>query len=313
MGDEVSIVIPVYQRAGIVNRTLDSVAAQTYRPLRLIVVDNNSDDGTPERVREWMAQHACDEGLTSELLHESKRGASAARNKGLQSVQSRHVIFFDSDDEMLPTLVEDAVKAIGDADLVYWQAELIGLGGERTLKPYHEGHLLFRQMYNSMLATQIYMARTDFIRGIGGWNEDALTWNDWELGIRIALAGPRTVVLPKILVRIHAQQDSITGRLFSERVGSREATLDMIERMVAGRRDEKILIDMLDYRRVILAATYRKEGAAEAACSLLKRTLKQRGRDVFSASLLRLLYYYTVAGGRAAYYLWGIKEYLRGR
>lgn len=50
---ELTIVIPVYNRAGIVGRTLESVQRQTLRPLRVVLVDNNSTDATPEVLRAW--------------------------------------------------------------------------------------------------------------------------------------------------------------------------------------------------------------------------------------------------------------------
>jgi len=329
--ERVTVVVPVYNRRGLVGRCLDSIYAQTWRPLRVIVVDNNSTDGSADAVREWAANHdVATEDVDSNvgnhdfsilLLEEKKPGASAARNRGLTEVTSEHVIFFDSDDEMLPTLVEDAVKAIGDSDLVYWKGEMINLDGGRSLKPFHTGNLLRRQMYNSMLATQLYMVRTEFVKEIGGWEDRAAVWNDWELGIRIALHTDRVVALPKVLVRIYAQEGSITGRRFRDRVGDWENTLDIVEQKCCdflGRNgcdgmerkcsDSRELrsscLDMVDYRRAILAAHYRREGERGAARALLVRALARSGRPAWRRWLLRLLYAYTAAGGRAAYYLW---------
>lgn len=302
--EEVSIVIPVYNRADIVCRTLDSVAAQTWRPLHMIVVDNNSTDGSAGVVSRWITAHERDEALRVTLLSESKPGASAARNRGLREVDSEHVIFFDSDDEMMPRLVEKAVNSIGSADLVYWKAELVGLDGARTMKPFHEDDLVRRQFYNSMLATQIYMVRTDFIRKIGGWEEDAPVWNDWELGVRIALASPSTVALPELLVRINAQRNSITGSSFGERAGDWENTLDIVEKDISGSDPDGVLTDMLDYRRVILAAHYRREKKTELSHRLLENAIGRPGRSWFRRKLLEFIYIYTVAGGRGAYYMW---------
>lgn len=302
--EEVSIVVPVYNRADIVCRTLDSVAAQTWRPLHLIVVDNNSTDDSAGVVSRWIATHERDEGLRVTLLSESKPGASAARNRGLREVDGEHVIFFDSDDEMMPRLVEKAVNSIGSADLVYWKAELVGLDGARTMKPFHEDDLVRRQFYNSMLATQIYMVRTDFIRKIGGWEEDAPVWNDWELGVRIALASPSTVALPELLVRINAQRNSITGSNFGDRAGDWENTLDIVEKNISGSDPDGILMDMLDYRRVILAAHYRREKKTELSRRLFESAIGRPGRSWFRRKLLGFIYIYTVAGGRGAYYMW---------
>ena len=69
----ISIVIPVYNRAAVVTRTLDSVFAQTARPLQLILVDNASTDGSAELLRQWAATHdSSDFGVR--LLSASARG-----------------------------------------------------------------------------------------------------------------------------------------------------------------------------------------------------------------------------------------------
>lgn len=319
--EKVNIVIPVYNRARLIGRCLDSVLAQTWRPLRLIVVDNNSTDRSAAEVTAWTHSNRVhvedetpvpdtDSEVTLKLMKETKPGASAARNRGLGAVDSEHVIFFDSDDEMMPTLVEQAMTAIGDADLVCWKAETLQLDGTRTLKPFHHDNLLKRQMYNGLLSTQTYMARTELMRRVGEWEEEATVWNDWEIGIRIAMTGIRAVMLPEILVRIHAQAESITGRRFSDRAGAWEKTLDIVERKVvaaaAGRPKSETtrITDMLDYRRVILAAHYSREGSRELSESLLNCGVNRQGRPWWRRQLLRLLYHYTVLGGRGAYYAW---------
>ena len=302
--EEISIVIPVRDRESLICRTLDSVAAQTWRPLHLIVVDNNSSDGSERKVSEWAAVRRNVPGLRVTQLRETRPGASAARNRGLEAVTGRYVIFFDSDDEMMPSLVERAMAHAAGADIVYWKAELVGLDGRRSQKPFHTDGLLRRQFYNSMLATQVYMARTDFIRSIGGWEERAAVWNDWELGVRIALASPRSVAVPEVLVRIHAQADSITGRRFRDRRGEWEKTIDMVGSRITGHPQQHLMESMLDYRRVILAAHYRREGDRAGARSLLAEALRRKGLSLRERIMLRLIYRYTAAGGRGAYYFW---------
>lgn len=311
--EKVSIVIPVYNRRELVVRCLDSVLAQTWRPLRVIVADNNSTDGTPDAVREWARSRGVGAMNDFSLLvvHEQRPGASAARNRGLREVSSRFVIFFDSDDEMLPTLVEEAMAAAGDAQLVFWRAARILPDGKECLLPYHTDDLLKRHLYNSMLSTQTYMVSTDLVRGVGGWAEDAAVWNDWELGVRLALARPRVAFIPGMLVRIYPQADSITGRRFADKRGQWERTLDMVE-ATAANLDEPMqsrILDMVDYRRAILLAQYRREGFKEMALSEWRRLFiadHVRSLRLSRPALLwlHILMLYTAAGGRGAYYLW---------
>lgn len=305
MTRDVTIVIPVKDREDLIVRCLESVASQTLMPSRVIVVDNGSTDHTVNRVREWSETHPT---LNLELTVEQKPGASAARNRGLRMVDTEYVLFFDSDDEMLPTLLEKAFEAIGDSDLVYWKGKVKGLDGKTYLKPFYADSLMRRQFYNAILSSQLFMARTSLIREVGCWEEKAMVWNDWELGIRIAMSRPKWRALPETLVIIHAQKQSITGSAFSHRTGDWENTLDIVERDICsselGSHEKKRLLDMLAYRRVVLAALYRREGAADKGLMLLKNALDAPNLNRRKRMLLKIIYHYTSAGGRAAYYLW---------
>lgn len=298
--EQVTIVVPVYNREKLIVRCLDSIKSQSWRPLRVIVVDNDSTDSTAERVREWILANA-DSDFRAEILTERKSGASAARNRGLERVESEYTIFFDSDDEMLPGLIESAVSGIGDSDLVYWRGRVINLDGSQIQKPFYRGDLLRRHFYNCLLSTQLYMARTRLFREVGGWNEEAAVWNDWELGVRISLSNPKYESIDKELTLIHAQRESITGTAFSARIGEWEHTLDIVDEDIeqSGRKE---LHRLTAYRRAILSAIYKREGAREAGCKLMKTAL--RGLGFFSRLLLRILSYYTEKGGRGAYYFW---------
>lgn len=305
MDKDISIVIPVKDRGHLIGRCLDSVSVQTITPAQVIVVDNGSSDNTFETVRKWGADHPC---LNLTLLSECSPGASAARNRGLREVTSEYVYFFDSDDEMHPTLLEKAIKAIGDADLIYWKGEVVGLDGKIYPKSFHTDSLLRRHMYNALLSTQLFMCRTSLVREVGGWEEKAAVWNDWELGIRLAMSEAKKVSLAETLVRIHAQEKSITGSAFSHKIGKWENTLDIVEKDIRNSRlsirDKKRLLDMLTYRRVILAAHYAREGDKTAGRALLDRTLRHSRLNASERILLKLIYKYTSAGGRGAYYLW---------
>lgn len=311
MGGRVSVVIPVCDRESLIGRCLDSVWAQTLRPLEVIVVDNNSTDSTLQRVVDWGDAHGAfspDSDFRLRILSETRPGASAARNRGLAEVETEFTIFFDSDDEMLPTLAETALAAIGDADLVYWRGDVVGVDGWVTHKPFHRGDLLRRHVYNSLLSTQLYMARTEVFRRAGGWNENAMVWNDWELGLRILLDNPRAVALDETLTRIHAQRDSITGTSFSSRAGDWENTLDImvanVKRPGLDDRLRRRLNRMLLYRGAILAAHYRAEGSESEADRLMHRILDCDAIGFIRKTWLCYLHHYTALGGRGAYYLW---------
>lgn len=313
---EITVVIPVRNRRELILRCLESVAAQEGNvTVDVIVVDNGSTDGTAESVRRWCTEkgidpHAHADNATSirtlRLIEERKPGACAARNAGLREVHTPWTCFFDSDDEMDPALFSTVRTALRSnprrADLVVWKSRIVGLDGKSSMKPYSERNLLERQVYNSLLSTQAYMGRTEFFRTTGGWDEDAAVWNDWELGIRIALRSPAITWVPSPLVTIHPQEDSITGLSFSEKAGEWEKTLDLVETKARRSGSWPRISRMICYRRANLAAQYMREGHPELAAPLAKQALQPLG--ILSRQWLRLLMHFTRFGLRGAYLLW---------
>ena len=86
----VSCIVPVFNGERYLAEAVDSILAQTYRPLELIVVDDGSTDGTPGIVRAY--------GTRVRGVRQENAGAPAARNRGLRAARGELVAFLDSDD-----------------------------------------------------------------------------------------------------------------------------------------------------------------------------------------------------------------------
>lgn len=100
--DLISVIVPVYNVAAYLERCVDSIIAQTYSELEIILVDDGATDGSGE---------ICDayEKRYSELIkviHQANMGLSGARNTGLRHVHGKYVTFVDSDDWLVSDMVE---------------------------------------------------------------------------------------------------------------------------------------------------------------------------------------------------------------
>jgi GT2 family glycosyltransferase len=94
---EVSVIIPAYNRAHLVGRTIDCVLAQTYPQCHVILVDDGSTDGTADLVTARYAGNA-----RVRVLRQPNRGVSAARNAALAAATGDYLAFLDSDDVWRP-------------------------------------------------------------------------------------------------------------------------------------------------------------------------------------------------------------------
>ncbi|HEV3245155.1 MAG TPA: glycosyltransferase family 2 protein [Candidatus Paceibacterota bacterium] len=103
----ISVVIPTYNRKAMLPRAVQSVLAQTYHELEVVVVDDASTDGT-----EALFAHA-DPRVRYERLARNS-GVHAARNRGLEIANGEFISFLDSDDELSPEALEKGLGALND-------------------------------------------------------------------------------------------------------------------------------------------------------------------------------------------------------
>lgn len=288
-----TIVVPVLNRADMIMTTLDSIAAQTLRPLSVIVVDNGSTDATPEIVSKWIDRNSGN-GISAMLLREPRRGAAIARNAGLRRVESEYVMFFDSDDVMLPGHMERVTKALAerpDADMIRWEISRLDSDGWLERTEHNDSDPLRLHIMHATYATARFAVRTSLIKESGGWDESLTTWDDLELGTRLLARRPVAIKLsgePTVRTTVHP--DSLTGPSFSSRAEAEIAALNVMERdlQLAGRPE---YVSLVDARRMILAAELTRENNPEAGRHLRRQTARD---DCPAGKLFRLLAIYTV-------------------
>lgn len=109
----VSIIIPTYNRAGLIGETLQSVINQTYTNWECIVVDDGSTDNTIDVIKEYCDK---DERISFHLRTSSPKGANTCRNLGFIKSKGDYIQFFDSDDLMHKDLLTKKVDLIHASD-----------------------------------------------------------------------------------------------------------------------------------------------------------------------------------------------------
>jgi glycosyltransferase involved in cell wall biosynthesis len=108
-GPVVTVVLPVFNGAATLARTLGSVLRQTLRDLEVLVVDDGSSDDSFE------IADRIDDTRVRCLRHENNLGAAAARNTGILAATGRYIAFIDADDEWLPDKLAKQYRYLSDA------------------------------------------------------------------------------------------------------------------------------------------------------------------------------------------------------
>lgn len=189
------VVVPVYNRATVILATLESIARQTVRPGRLVVVDDGSTDDTAEAVETWI--NVARPPFPSQLVRSPHVGAAAARNVGFATLQAvDYVAFLDSDDCWPLDFIArttaaldrrpEAVAATVDRRYVDSLGAVYHFDDCRTLSAdpinwfFHHG---------AGVASSTLL-RADAVQRIGGWSESLRSAEDSMLFTRLALEGP---------------------------------------------------------------------------------------------------------------------------
>jgi glycosyltransferase involved in cell wall biosynthesis len=218
---DVAVIIPVHNRRTMVLDALRSVAQQSLRPRRLIVVDDGSTDGTSNCVDEWLKR--ANLKMETHLLRQAAAGVSAARNHGMRYAGNcRFLAFLDSDDlwpsdflqrtihhlEQNPKAVAASCDrlAINHAKFTRRRERLAGIAKNAT-------RWLFTKHAGIASCT---LFRAEAVGSLNGYDEKLATGEDAELFLRLSLLGPwmyaagQPVAFRTGLAQSHGEQSNVS-------------------------------------------------------------------------------------------------------
>ncbi len=100
-----SVIVPAYNVSEWLPRCLDSILAQTYRNIEVIVIDDGSSDDTPEIIDNYASK---DKRVVA--VHQENRGLVETRERGIQEARGEYIGFVDGDDEIIPEMYEKLIR-----------------------------------------------------------------------------------------------------------------------------------------------------------------------------------------------------------
>ena len=181
----VSVIIPTYNRAALVQEAVASVLAQTYRDFELLVVDDASTDGTSTAL-------AVFNGKIQVLSRPVRGGVSAARNTGINAAQGEWLAFLDSDDLWLPEkLARQLDFMAAQPHLFLSQTEEIWVRRGVKVNPpvTHKkegGRILLRSLERCLVSPSAVILHRRLFSDHGGFDEDLPAAEDYDLWLRLS-------------------------------------------------------------------------------------------------------------------------------
>lgn len=267
----VSTIIPVFNRAALLQEAVQSVLDQTYRFIEIIIVDDESTDETPGCIEQLATKYP----KIIRATRQKNGGPGTARETGRLMARGEFIQYLDSDDLLLSSKFEKQVAALlarPDAGVAYCWTKYRKIGEPPHPAPWKRSGITMDTMFPSFLDDRWWDTPTPLYRRsvcdeVGPWSELRLE-EDWEYDCRVAALGTRLVHCEEFLVEVrdHGGERLCRGDAYApERLKYRAEAHELIFRhaMRAGIRvSDPSLIQFA--RKLFLLA--RQCGAADMPC-----------------------------------------------
>lgn len=207
----ISVIIPTYNRAHLINRAIESVLGQTYGKFELLVVDDCSDDDT-----EYVVS-SIDDFRVRYIKCDKNCGAAAARNRGIKEAKYDWIAFLDSDDVWRENKLQKQVDAMdGVSGLIYCtfmrhpsdgSAETLMPSEDRTIDR-RQGIMFGELLLGNFIGMPTIMMHKSVINDAGFFDESLRCYEDYDFLLR-ASQYTRFLHVDEVLVDVYETEGSV--------------------------------------------------------------------------------------------------------
>ncbi len=182
----VSVLIPSYNHADYIEAAIRSVWNQTYQNIELIVLDDGSEDSSPDLIRELEKMSP----IPMSVIVKENAGLCATLNQGLEIARGKYVSILASDDKYLEDKTQIQVNFMeGNTNCVLCFGRVIHLkeGGELEDDPIRplSGNMFEDLLFGNFIPAVSCLARKSVFSKVGGFDENSAI-EDWDMWLRIA-------------------------------------------------------------------------------------------------------------------------------
>ncbi len=258
----VSVIVPTYNRHQFLGQALDSVLAQTYPYFELIVVDDGSDDPTPDLLAAY--------GETIQVIRQSNQGVSSARNTGIQASKGEWIALLDSDDYWLPQKLESQIALFkSHPGALICQTEEIWIRNGTRVNPKRRhqkfsGMIFEKCLPLCLVSPSAVMLHKTLFDEIGLFDENLPACEDYDLWLRMTWKYPVHLIDTPFIVKRggHADQLSRMAELDKYRI---QALVKILGKGCLSESQHKAAQSILAQKCAIFANGCRKRGRFDQA------------------------------------------------
>ncbi|NES05366.1 MAG: glycosyltransferase, partial [Okeania sp. SIO2F4] len=215
MNPKVSVIIPVYNCEFYIAQAIESVLNQTYTDYEIIVINDGSTDNTDQVLQPYMKK--------IRYFYQENKGLSATRNQGIKMAKGELIALLDADDLFLSYKLQEQVAifhAQPNIGLVQSGWRVVNEKGEKIqdVEPWHKSPELDLVSWLKWKATNPsgMMFRKEWLERVNGFNENLRRLEDFDIVIRLALAGCQAIWFPKVAVCYRQHGGNMTRNLLAQ-------------------------------------------------------------------------------------------------
>lgn len=234
----ISVIIPTFNRAHVLPRALNSVLAQTLRPLEVLVVDDGSTDATNALLH---SKYSTETFPKVRLLVCPRRGVSAARNHGIRESSGQWIALLDSDDAWTPEKLAHQYRALqrySDHKICHTDEIWIRNGKRVNQMKKHakRGGWIFNECLPlCCISPSSAIIHRSIFEDVGLFDEDLPVCEDYDLWLRVASRYAVLLVDEKLTIKYGGHPDQLSHKLW----GMDRFRLHALEKILAaGHLDE---------------------------------------------------------------------------
>ena len=208
MSPLVTVYLPTRNRVALLRQAVESVRTQTFTDFELLIVDDGSDDATPEFLEDLAK---CDQRVRT-FRHDRPCGPQRARNLALQHARGQFLTGLDDDDLMLPQRLESLLDAEPQKHALVCSSFWLDKGGRRSrMNRFARTITLDKLLHYNVVGNQSMMV-TERVREVGGFDEAMLASQDYDLWLRLVhrFGSGRRIANPTYVVRTGLPTETIT-------------------------------------------------------------------------------------------------------
>jgi glycosyltransferase involved in cell wall biosynthesis len=284
MPPKVSVIIPTFNRAGLLARAVDSVLCQTIQDLEVIVVDDASDDAT-ERLDLFTRHEGSDKSSALRYVRLDHRcGVSKARNTGAALSQGHWLAFLDSDDQWFPDKLEKQVRfhEANPAFRISQTQEIWVRDGRRVNPPVthckKQGYIFEESLRRCMVTPSSVMMTKSLFTEAGGFNESLPACEDYDLWLKITCSESVGLIDELLLTRFGGRPDQLSASIMGLDRFRIRSIIDLLNSRRLSREQEALARRELARKSTIVAQGFYKRGKTEEY-ERYRRIAQEFGRE----------------------------------